>query len=1150
VFDIGADWPSDVPVALARGGIEISDLRQWLVDLGLAKYAEVFAENEIELGDLPDLTEEDLRELGLPMGPRKRILGRAATLSRTGPNAESAVSNEHTGQSSPAPDGDAERRQLTVMFCDLAGSTELSQRLDPEELREINRGYQDTAKAAIERYEGYVARYMGDGVLAYFGYPRAHEDDAERAIHSGLALVDAVAELNGNIDFGNAVELAVRVGIATGPVVVGDTIGEGASQESAVIGETPNLAARLQGIAVPNSVVVASGTHDLEAGQFEYENLGQQTLKGIAEPVQAWRVIAPSNVEGRFEAVQRSGLTAFVGRDQEIALLLERWQAAKEGDGQVVLLSGEAGIGKSRIMQVLRDRLEDEPHFRLRHQCSPYHTSSALHPVVHRLELAAGFSAEDDADQKLVKIRNLLAQGTEPDAETMALFADMLSIPIHDQYPALDLSPQEQKDRTLRALVDQLERLCAKRPVFVVFEDTHWIDPTTSEAIDRMVDAVQKLPVLLLITFRPEFDSPWSGYPHTTTLALNRLTRSQTESVIANVADDKPLPTEVVDQITAKTDGIPLFVEELTKNVLESGLLIDAGDRYELAGLLAPLAIPASLQDSLMARLDRLAPVKEVAQIGATVGREFAYELMRGITDKDEVVLRDALEQLTESELVFRRGTPPNATYVFKHALVQDAAYASMLKSRRQQLHTSIAGVLKQLHPELEETQPELLAHHYSQAGLSEPAVEHWQAAAKRAISQSAYPEAIEQLDMALEQLAHLPPGNARDKRELELHVMKLGPLFPTKGYSSSALIETSSRALVLGRTVGDNKTLFPTLYARWTSHYVPSEQTELSELSQEYLERAIAEDDDTAYMIGNRLHAASLLFRGKVEKSRHHASEALQKYIPEQHTPLHARFGQDLKVTAITYVAICDALLGNVEDALTLRSECLTHARNLNHTNTIAYALWFVGLWLSSIARDAQAVHQYGTELLELARDHRLNFWTGMSQMHVAINGYGKTRAEAAADAEETVQVWKREHNGRVWLPEILCRIGEAYLDEGITSDCERALGEASDLMARSGEVIWESELYRLRGRLAAMNAKNNPEAAVAEYERAISIARARNTRLLELRTATDYARLLAEHVDRTKAKDLLEPVYGAFNTAVDTPDIVEARAMLDELA
>ncbi|MCK5366639.1 MAG: AAA family ATPase, partial [Gammaproteobacteria bacterium] len=398
----------------------------------------------------------------------------------------------------------------------------------------------------------------------YFGYPQAHEDDAERSVHAGLELVRAIAELNAVADSGEAIELAVRVGIATGPVVVGDTIGEGASQESAVVGETPNVAARLQGIATPNSVVVAASTHDLEAGQFEHEDLGEHTVKGIAEPVHAWRVVAARAVQGRFEAVHRTGLTAFVGRDQEIALLMERWQAAKEGDGQIALLSGEAGIGKSRIMQVLRERLDAEPHTRIRYQCSPYHTSSALYPAVQQLELAAGFTAEDSANAKLDKLEELLAQATEPTPDAIALFAALLSIPVQNRYAPLDLPPQAQKERTLRALIDQLEAHSARKPVFVVVEDAHWIDPTTSEQMDLIVDAVQSLRVLLLVTFRPEFDCPWSSYPHATTLALNRLTRNQTESVISHVADDNPLPAEVVDQIVAKTDGIPLFVEELT----------------------------------------------------------------------------------------------------------------------------------------------------------------------------------------------------------------------------------------------------------------------------------------------------------------------------------------------------------------------------------------------------------------------------------------------------------------------------------------------------------------------------------------------------------------------------------------------------------
>lgn len=1130
--------------------MEINNLHQWLDGLGLGKYADVFAENEIELGDISHLTEEDLRELGLPMGPRKRILSAASKLSPTGPSTEAAASGESAGHSSAAPAVEAERRQLTVMFCDLVGSTELSQQLDPEDLREINRGYQDAAKAAIERYEGYVARYMGDGVLAYFGYPRAHEDDAERSIHAGLELVRAVTHLNVDAGSGSAVALAVRVGIATGPVVVGDIIGEGASRESAVVGETPNLAARLQAIAMPNSVVVASSTHDLGAGRFEHEDLGDHTLKGIAKPVQAWRVIAPRAVESRFEAVHRTGLTAFVGRDQEIALLMERWQAAKEGDGQIVLLSGEAGIGKSRIMQVLRERLEAEPHTRIRYQCSPYHTSSAMYPVVQQLEFAAGFTTEDGADEKLDKIESLLARAVEPGADTLALFAALLSIPVQDRYPARGLSPQEQKERTLRTLIDQLEALSARQPVFVVLEDAHWIDPTTSELVDMMADAIQSLRVLLLITFRPEYDCPSSSYPHATALALNRLTRNQTESVILHVADDNPLPAEVVDQIVAKTDGVPLFVEELTKNVLESGLLTDAGDRYELAGPLVPLAIPASLQDSLMARLDRLAPVKEVAQIGAAIGREFSYELLRGIAGKQESDLHDALDQLAEAELIFRRGRPPNATYVFKHALVQDAAYASLLKSRRQQLHADIAGVLMELRQELVETQPELLAYHFTQAGLPEPALEYWQTAAKRAISRSAYREAIEQLDQALAQIALLPPGEARDKRELELHVTKLGPLFPIKGYGSPEADETSTRALILGRTVGDNKTLFPTLYARWAIQYIKSELKEMFDLSREYLEHANAERDDAARMVGHRIHAVALLYRGEVEKARYHAHQALKIYIPERHIPLVARFGQDLKVQAINYVAVSDALLGNVEEALTLGAEAIAHARNLNHENTLVYALWHIGVWLPAILRDTEAVHHYGSEILELARAHRLVFWEGFALPHVAINGYGKTRAEAAADAEKALDIWQRKFNGRMIVPEMLCRIGEAYLDEGITSEADRVLAEAATLMEPKGQVYWESELYRLRGRLAAMVARDNPQAAAAEYQRAISIARERNTRLLELRAATGLTRLLAEHGDRTKAKQLLSPIYDWFTGGFDKPDLMEAKAVLEELA
>jgi class 3 adenylate cyclase/predicted ATPase len=1036
------------------------------------------------------------------------------------------------------------------MFCDLVGSTELSRQLDPEDLRDINRRYQDCVTAAIERYEGYVARYMGDGVLAYFGYPRAYEDAAERSIRAGLAVVDAVAHLEGNAADGQLVELAVRVGIATGAVVVGDIVGEGASQESTVVGETPNLAARLQGIASPNAVVVAASTQALEAGKFEYEDLGDHTVKGIEEPVRAWRVIAPVAVEGRFEAVHRTGLTTFVGREQEIGLLVDRWQAAKEGDGQIALLSGEAGIGKSRIMQELRERLEAEPHTRMRYQCSPYHTSSALYPVVQQLEFAAGFAAQDTPEQRLEKLEHLLAQTASPHSSKLALLAALLSISTGDRYPSLDLAPQEQKDRTLRALIEQLEAHSAQQPVFIVFEDVHWIDPTTTELVDLMVDVIQGLRVLLLITFRPDFECPWSSYPHATALALNRLTRSQTEALILHVADDTPLPDDVVDQIVAKTDGIPLFVEELTKNVLESGLLTHKGDRYELAGPLVPLAIPASLQDSLMARLDRMAPVKEVAQIGAAIGREFSYTLLRGVTGKQDDALSHALDQLVESELIFRRGTPPNATYTFKHALVQDAAYGSLLKSRRQKLHAGIAEVIAEQRPDLVETQPELLAHHYTQAGLTEPAVEHWQAAATRAIGRSAYLEAIEQLDQGLTQVALLPAGETRDKRELELQVTKLGPLFAIKGYGSPEADEASARALELSRSVGDNSTLFPTLYARWARQYIISNQKEMFELSLEYLERADAADDNAGRMVGHRTHAVALLYRGEVKQARHHAEQALRMYKPEEHIPLVARFGQDLRVQAINYIAISDALLGNIDHALAIGAEAIAHARKLNHANTLAYALWHIGVWLPSIIRDTQAVHRYGAEMLEVVQTHRLMFWQGMALPHLAVNGYGKTPAQAAADGEHAVYAWRNDYKARMIVPELLCRIAEAYLEDGNTSEANRVLSEVETLMGPDGELYWQPELHRLRGRLAAMLTPNEPEDAIAEYQRAIAVARAQDTRLLELRAATDLARLLAKRGDGAGARDLLAPIYEWFTGGFDKPDLAEARALLERFA
>src|SRR6516165_8973779 len=559
----------------------------------------------------------------------------------------------------------AERRQLTVMFCDLVGSTPLSARLDPEDLRGIIGAYHRCVTEIVEGFGGFVARYVGDGVLVYFGYPQAHEDDAERATRCGLALVDRVPELN------QAEALHARVGIATGLVVVGGEV-----VEHDVAGDTPNLAARLQAMAEPDTVAISAGTHRLIGDLFEYRDLGPVEVKGIAAPVPAWQVLGPSGLVSRFEALRGAALSPLVGRDEEIGLLLHRWARAKTGDGQVVLVSGEPGIGKSRIAAALEERIGREPHLLLRYFCSPYHQDSALFPFVDQLAHAAGFDRDDTPAVKWEKLEAVLALARLPD-EDVALLADLLSLPASGQHPLPSLSPQRKKDRTLEALTGQLEGLARRQPVVTVFEDAHWVDPTSRELLDLMIERIRTLPVLLIVTFRPEFQPPWTGQEQVSTLALNRLDRHDRAVLVAQIAGGKALPNEVVARIAERTDGVPLFVEELTKSILESGLLREAGDRYVLDRALRGFAIPTTLHTSLLARLDRLASVRPVAQIGAAIGRQFPYALLRAVSSLPEDKLQGSLAHLVASELVSQRGAPPEAIYIFKHALVQDAAHGT-----------------------------------------------------------------------------------------------------------------------------------------------------------------------------------------------------------------------------------------------------------------------------------------------------------------------------------------------------------------------------------------------------------------------------------------------------------------------------------------
>ena len=804
------------------------DIGAWLRDWGLERYADSFEAHAIDAEVLAELTEADLEKLGVLLGHRKKLLKAIAALRE--PDKETAGRGE--AGASRAPPREAERRQLTVLFCDLVGSTALAGQLDPEDMGRVIRAYQGCCTGVIERWGGHVAKFMGDGVLAYFGWPQAHEDDAERAVKAGVELADGIAKLN--TPAGQT--LAARIGIATGLVMVGELIGTGAAQEQTVVGETPNLAARLQALAAPGTVVIGQATRRLVGGLFELADLGPRRLKGFAAPLAVWRVEGEGRAEGRFEALHGEYLTPLVGREHELGILLERWGWARDGDGQVVLLAGEPGIGKSRLTRSLIERLGEEPHTALSHYCSPHHTNSALYPVIGLLERAARLERDAPSEEQLARLEALLAQSSDRPDEALPLLAGLLGVPTGERYPALSLTPEVQKRRTLEALVDQLAGLAARQPVLVLYEDVHWIDPSTLELLGLAIERLRDLPVLALITFRPEFQPPWIGQAHMTTLTMSRLGRRQGADLVARVSGDKPLPAEVVEQIVARTDGVPLFVEELTKTVLESGLLADAGDRYELSGSLPPLAIPTTLHDSLMARLDRLGPVKEIAQIGAVIGREFSHELLAAVSTLSEDKLSEALDRLIASELLFRRGTPPEATYSFKHALVQEAAYQSLLRSTRQRLHSEVADALERGSLAVA---PEVLARHLTEAARTDKAVAYWHLAGRRAIELSASREAAGHYDRALALLRSLPPTPERNRTQLDLHLALGAAWIPSKGYASDEVRRAYTNALQMCDQVCEQEQRFRALRGLCSSHYARLELRESTNVASRLLSLA-----------------------------------------------------------------------------------------------------------------------------------------------------------------------------------------------------------------------------------------------------------------------------------------------------------------------
>ena len=1127
----------------------MQQIADWLENLGLGQYAQRFAENDVDFDILSDLTDQDLEKIGVTSVGHRRKLLRAIANLKGGETITSAVAVAAAPPATPRTADTAERRQVTVMFSDLVGSTALSVRMDPEDLRELISAYHKCAAEAVRRFGGFVAQYLGDGVLVYFGYPEAHEDDAERAVRAGLELIAAVSALK------TPASLQTRVGVATGLVVVGDLTGSGQAQERGIVGETPNLAARLQGIAEPNTVVIAEATRKLLGNLFELKDLGAGELKGVADPVHAWVALRASTVESRFEALHPSGLTALVGRTEETELLLRRWSRAKSGEGQVVLLSGEAGVGKSRLTAALLESLGPEPHTRLRYLCSPQHTDSAFSPVIGQMERGAGLLHDDTPQQKLDKLDALLAQ-TSTSITDAALIAEMLSLPNDGRYPALELTPQQRRQKTLEALTAQMETLSRQKPVLMIFEDAHWADPTSLEAFGRVVDRIRTLRVLLLVTFRPEFDAPWVGRPYVTTLIINRLTEHEAGDMIDRIVGNRQLSASIRQDIIERTDGIPLFVEEMTKAVLEAGSEIAAA--RAIAAVPSPaLAVPASLYASLMARLDRLGgPAKELAQIAAAIGREFSHALLASVVRQPEVELRSALDRLIAAGLLFRRGVSPHATYLFKHALVQDAAYGTLLREPRRALHARIAETIESEFAESAESRPELLARHWTEAGLIEKAAGFWGKAGQRSLARSALVEAAEQLTRALEQIATLPSTPVLRGEQIKLQVALVNALMHVKGYAApepKAAVEQArqfiEQAEALGEPPEDPLLLFSVLYGVWAASYVAFNGDVVRELASQFLALAEKRREIVPLMIGHRLMGTSLMLTGDIPKGRAHYNQAFALYDPAKHQPLATRFGQDVGVSIFVYRAWAQWMLGYPETALADADHALVDAREGGHAGTLMYAQFHTSVTNILCAKYAAANAQ-SNEVVRLADEKGAALWKALGTMEngcvLALSG----NASEAIPMISTGITTYRSTGSRVYLPFFLSHLSRAHAELDQFDDAWRCIGEVMTAIETTNERWVEAEVHRTCGEIVLLSL--DPDAAKAEvyFERALAVAREQQAKSWELRAAMSMARLWRGQGKPQQARELLAPIYGWFTEGFDTRDLNQARALLDILS
>ncbi|MGB9219334.1 MAG: adenylate/guanylate cyclase domain-containing protein [Pseudolabrys sp.] len=1113
----------------------ITDLAEWLGRHGLDQYAQTFVENNIDYSVLPDLTEDDLEKLGVSLGHRKKLL-RAIEAVRPARQARGTTEVSHIGTEaiSPVQHRDAEFRQITVMFCDLVGSTQLAEKLDPEDLHKLIDTYRGECSSAIRRYGGEVARYFGDGVMAFFGWPHAHEDDAVRAIHAALEIVSGVTKTSG------PVALACRVGVCSGPVIVGEIGNSTTSWSMDAVGETPNTAARLQTLAAPNTALISESTRRLVSAAFELQDLGLQELKGVTEPLHVYRVLAAKNIATRFEAAHAGFLTPLVGRSTELSLLLDRWRKVKEGDGQVIILSGTPGVGKSRLLHELKSHIQQEPHVLLHHQCSPYHSQSAFFPVIEQIEHAAQLTAREADAAKIAKLKTYLPRSTESPIDPVLLIAKLLSIPAENHRDLSGLTPQQIKNRTISTLVDMLLAFSIQGPTLCVFEDAHWLDPSTLELLELIISRINHARVLLIVSCRPEFRPAWITRANTTMYSLTRLSQIEVKTMVRDLLRGGSMPQALLDQIIEKADGVPLFIEELISSTLSTPLRTRGN--FEHTAQTALLRVPETLSDALMERLDRVAPSRKLAQIAAVIGREFSRDLLSAASQIEEDDMQSALSLLEKADIIYRVGISPFVRFAFKHVLLRDAIYDSLLRSKRQQIHADIAAILEHDFPELAENQPEVLAFHYQEAGNHQLAIRCWFKSGQRALAHSANVEAIANLRKALRLLNGLPETPERIKQEIDIQLALGIPLIAVQGYASAETRDAFSRARTLCLRLGNIPEYFQALFGLWGHSWMGGKNDDALRMADEFLSRSRALSDPVLPIVAHRVMGSTLLTVGDFQSSANHFEETIRLSPSKGSQSLYNLYMVEPQAASLLLLSWDLWFLGYPDQSLSRVSEALALAQELCHPYSIAFAHYMTSV-VHLLRGDAARAFESAEKSFDVSQEQRFSLYVILSRISRgrAIGDLGRLEE---ARAEITLGIDEARRNGVgfmlpmmvSWLADIHAKIGES---ESALSIVEGALASIGDVTGRS----WEAELYRQRAQILVALDPSKVSEAESHLKKSIEVARGQNAKSFELRAATSLAELWRTQVRLDEARALLEPVCRWFDEGAETADLRRAR-------